>query len=233
MDVCVVAVDVGSVRPPSRFAWVALDTRGAEPIGAGIDPATAVDAVAAALTRGDQVALLLEAPMAVPVPDRWEDLGKARAGEGNRPWSAGAGAGVLATGIAQATWIFKALAERVPACTATTQPATWQSGQAQLLLAEAFVSGTGKPVPVGVSSHAADAAAAGRDFLDRLHRGPLVSDVVCGPHAAVNLLAATAIGGRLPIAEHELRADVLVLKVRPVRSGGGVFEEFARGGEGG
>ncbi|GAA2482987.1 hypothetical protein [Winogradskya humida] len=71
---------------------------------------------------------------------------------------------------------------------------------------------------VGVSAHAADAAAAARDFLDRLHRGALTTDVVCGPHAAVNLLAAAAIWARLPIAERELREDVL--KLKPVRSGG-------------
>lgn len=43
--------------------------------------------------------------MSVPVPggqpDAWRGLGKARYGERNRPWSAGAGAGALATGLAQ------------------------------------------------------------------------------------------------------------------------------------
>ena len=89
-----------------------------------------------------------------------------------------------------------------------------------MLLAEAFVSGAGKPVPVeDVSPHAADAAAAVREFLDRLHTGMLATDVVCGPHSAVNLLAATAIWARLPIAEHELRQDILVLKLQPVLDG--------------
>jgi hypothetical protein len=216
VGVRVVAVDVGSVGPPSRFAWVALDVEGSEPAVGGVDPGSAVDAVVAGLAGGGQVAVLLESPMAIPVPDRWQGLGKARAGEGNRPWSAGAGAGVLATGVAQAAWIFRALAERVPTCTVTTRPGPWQAGQARLLLAEAFVSGAGKPVPVDVSPHAADAAAAAREFIDRLCTGSLASDVACGPHSAVNLLAATAIWAGLPIAEHELREDVLVLKVQPV-----------------
>jgi hypothetical protein len=123
---------------------------------------------------------------------------------------------VLATGVAQVAWILKTLAERIPACTATTQPEMWQGGQAQLLLAEAFVSGVGKPVPVDVSADAADAAAAARDFLDRLRTGTLATDVTCGPHSTVNLLAAAAIWARLSIAEHELRQDILVLKLQPV-----------------
>ena len=74
-------------------------------------------------------------------------------------------------------------------------------------------------MPVEVSPHAADAAAAAREFLDRLCTGTLATDVACGPHSTVNLLAATAIWARLPIAEHELRQDILVLKLRPVLDG--------------
>lgn len=59
-----------------------------------------------ALLAGGQVALLLEAPMTVPVPgtepDAWRGLGEARDGEVNRPGQAGAGAGALATGLAAA-----------------------------------------------------------------------------------------------------------------------------------
>lgn len=145
VGVRVVAVDVGSVGPPPRFAWMALDAYGSQPAAGGVDPGSAVDA------------------------------------------------------------------------TVTTQPETWLGGQARLLLAEAFVSGGGKPMPVeDVSPHAADAAAAAREFLDRLRTGMLATDVGCDPHSAVNLLAATAIWARLPIAEHELRRDILVLKLQPV-----------------
>ena len=58
VGVRVVAVDVGSVGPPSRFAWVALDAQEAEPDADGVDPGSAVDAVIAGLARGDQVAVL-------------------------------------------------------------------------------------------------------------------------------------------------------------------------------
>jgi hypothetical protein len=40
-------------------------------------------------------------------PHAWRGLGKARDGEGNRPWPAGAGAGALATGLAQGAWMLR------------------------------------------------------------------------------------------------------------------------------
>ena len=95
MGIRVVAVDIGSVRPSSKFAWAAFDAPGRDLIAVGTDPETAVSALAPGLLAGAQAALLLEAPMSVPVPDgqpgAWGRLGKARDGEGNRPWSAGAG----------------------------------------------------------------------------------------------------------------------------------------------
>jgi hypothetical protein len=52
----------------------------------GEDPETAVLMLASGLMAGAQAALLLEAPVAVPVPgskpDAWLRLGKARDGEG-------------------------------------------------------------------------------------------------------------------------------------------------------
>jgi hypothetical protein len=98
-----------------------------------------------------QAALLLEAPMSVPVPggqpDAWRGLGEAHCGERNRPWSAGAGAGALATGLAQGAWMLRQLAVTVPGLAARTQPRSWRHGAAQLLLAEAFITASGKPDP--------------------------------------------------------------------------------------
>jgi hypothetical protein len=79
MGIRVVAVDIGSVRPPSNFAWAAFDAPGRDLIKAGDDPQTAVSMLAPGLMAGAQAALLLEAPMAVPVPgsnpDAWHGLG--------------------------------------------------------------------------------------------------------------------------------------------------------------
>jgi hypothetical protein len=95
MRIRMVAADIGSVRPPSKFAWAAFDSPDPDVIADGTDPEAALSVLAQGLLAGVQSALLLEAPMAVPVPgngrDEWRSLGKARAGERNRPWSAAAG----------------------------------------------------------------------------------------------------------------------------------------------
>jgi hypothetical protein len=221
VGVRVVAVDIGSVKPPSRFAWAAFDAPSQEVIADGSDPDTAVSCLLAGLAESRQAVLLVEAPMSVPVPavreDRWHLLGKARDGEGNRPWSAGAGTGALATGLAQGAWMLKRLAEAAPTVTVTTQPEVWRDGRARLMLAEVFVSGVGKPVPVAAGQHAADAIAAGKALIERLDRpGGFVSDVRCSPHEAFNLLATMAIWAGLQISPGELREDVLVIRVQPV-----------------
>jgi len=212
----VVAVDIGSVRPPSKFAWAAFDTPGRDVVDGDTDPQSAVSALVPGLLAGAQAALLLEAPMSVPVPggqpDAWRGLGKARRGEGGRPWSAGAGTGALATGLAQGAWMFRQLAAVVPRLAVTTQPGTWRRGGAQLLLAEAFISASGKPEPLPAGQHAADAVAAGLALVEVLDSSePLASRVCCAPHDPFNLLAAMALWAGLRIDPDELRAEVLVV----------------------
>jgi hypothetical protein len=220
MGIRVVAVDIGSVRPPSKFAWAAFDAPGGDLVNTGEDPETAVSMLTPALLAGGQAALLLEAPMTVPVPgtkpDAWRQLGKARDGEGNRPWSAGAGAGALATGLAQGAWMLRQLAAAVPGLTATTQPGSWRRGHAQLLLAEAFITGAGKHEPLPAGQHAADAAAAGLALVELLDSPQtLTSAVRCSPQESFNLLTAMALWAELRIDPDELRAEVLVIAARP------------------
>jgi hypothetical protein len=130
MGARVVAVDIGSVGPPSKFAWAAFDAPVRDLVKDGTDPESAVSALVPGLLAGDQAALLLEAPMSVPVPGgqpgAWRGLGKARHGERNRPWSAGAGTGALATGLAQGAWMLRQIAATAPGLTVTTQAGDWQ-----------------------------------------------------------------------------------------------------------
>jgi hypothetical protein len=224
MDARIVAVDVGSIAPPSRFAWAALDAPEKDIVARGSDPDTAASALLAGLRAERKAALLLESPLAVPVPtvveDGWRLLGKARHGEGNRPWSAGAGAGVLATGLAQGAWMLARLAAADPGLLVTTQFGEWSQGGAQLLLAEAFVSGLGKPVPLPAGQDAADAAAAGLALVRFLEQAdPPASEVRCAPHTPVNLWAAIAMWAGLQISAEELQQDVLVIRVRPELTG--------------
>jgi len=158
--------------------------------------------------------------MSVPVPggqpDAWRGLGKARRGERNRPWSAGAGAGVLATGLAQGAWMLRELAASVPELTTTTQAEIWRRADAQLLLAEAFITAAGKPGPLPAGQDAADAAAAGLALAEMLDgSAPLASSIRCAPQDPFNLLAAMALWAGLRIDPAELHAEVLVVAARP------------------
>ncbi|MEU6546520.1 hypothetical protein [Streptomyces sp. NPDC046859] len=217
----VVAVDVGSVRTGS-FAWAAVDLPGHTLAAHGDEPAGAAEALAAALADGAGAVLALEAPMSVPVPGDWRLLGRSRAGEGNRAWSASAGAGALATGLAQGAWLLAEVARALPGLAATTQVRRWRGtadGGAPLLLVEAFVSGEGKPVPTALGPHAADAEAAARAVARRLTGEDGTgggTDVACAPQRAVNLLAAQACWAGLSVGGDEHALDVLVVRARPV-----------------
>jgi DNA-binding FadR family transcriptional regulator len=54
----VVAVDIGSVRSPSKFAWAGFDAPGRDLVNTGEDPETAVSMLAPGLLAGGQAALL-------------------------------------------------------------------------------------------------------------------------------------------------------------------------------
>lgn len=115
----VYCADIGSVRG-GAFGWA----RDCGPGGApevrrgGEQILELADAIAADLKDTGAVALGFECPLWVPVPLDPLELGRARPGEGDRPWSAGAGAGVLATGLAQVVWILREVATQIscPPC---------------------------------------------------------------------------------------------------------------------
>lgn len=215
----VVGVDIGSVKR-SNFAWALVDSPGRDVVSFGDDPEGTVQALARSLAEDGRAVLAVEAPTAVPVPasgsDQWRWLGRARTGEGNRAWSAGAGAGSLATGVAQTAWMLSRLHTLAPEATATTQPQRFIAGEANLLLTEAFVSSTGKPVPVAAGQHAADAEAAAHATLAYLTDG---SDgfphVTCAPHRVLNLLAVLADWGGMSVPRDELHMNVLVIRTLP------------------
>lgn len=220
METRVVAVDIGSVGPPSKFAWAPFDAPGRDLVKEGADPESAVSALVPGLLAGTQAVLLLEAPMSVPVPGgqpgAWRGLGKARCGERNRPWSAGAGAGALATGLAQGAWVLRQLAVLVPRLAVTTHFGAWRPGRAQLLMAEAFITAAGKPEPLSASQHAADAAAAGLAMLEVLDSPAApTSSVCCSPQDSFNMPAAMALWAGLQIDPAELTREVVVVAARP------------------
>jgi hypothetical protein len=91
--------DIGSVRR-GNFGWARLVVDATDSAcNTGFDIYSFADALAADINAGHPVAVGFECPLFVPVPDDPNDLTSARPGEGNRAWSAGAGAGSLATGL--------------------------------------------------------------------------------------------------------------------------------------
>lgn len=183
--------------------------------GYGYSLTDAADFVSGALDRGAPVALGLECPLAVPIPQTEGDLLRARAGELDRSFSASAGAVALTQGAVELIWILLRLRRGAPRA-ATTSPSRWRS-DCPLLLWEAFVSGStakarAQELTGTYGPHAADVLVAARDFVARGQTIYERSDVRCSPHESHNLAAAAARRASLQINEDELGREVFVVR---------------------
>ena len=186
--VAVAAADVGSLAG-KNFGWY-LSIGGEA--RHGHRPEALVDAVDDVLAMGHSVALGFECPLWLPMPVEAHRLGKARPGEGSRPWSAGAGSGALTTGVQQMAWVLSALAEHHgDTLLPTVDHDALLGGACRLLIWEAFVSGTGKSDPAGTDPHVEDARLAVVEFQRRVEAGTLASD--CEPESEVFSLAGAAL----------------------------------------
>jgi hypothetical protein len=99
----------------------------------------------------------------VPVPNPDIALGAGRSGEGNRPWSAGAGSGALATGLVQTAWVLAAIKANCPAEHLHIEWPWFAAQQSGLLIWEAFVSADAKG-----TTHVDDATIAVEAFTHAL-----------------------------------------------------------------
>ena len=112
--------------------------------------------------------------------------------------------------------MLRELAATVPGLTTTTRAETWRRADAQLLLAEAFITASGEPEPLPAGQHAADTVAAGPGLVEILDSSaPLVCSVCCSPRDSFSLLGAMALWAGLRIDPGELRAEVPVVTARP------------------
>jgi len=159
----VYCADIGSVKA-GHFGWARL-CAGASSEFSGIrdSPGGLAAEVAKDLRLGHPVALGFECPLFVPLPEEPTALTAARPGEGDRPWSAGAGAACLATGLTETIWIL----ERIKGALDRPSNAFLNWGEFQragsgLFLWEAFVTKAAKR-----SSHQNDAEAA-VEYFDSL-----------------------------------------------------------------
>lgn len=162
MYLIIYCADIGSISA-GNFGWARYGTADSSQ-KTSEDIAALCKSVADDLTQGFKVALGFECPLYVPFPEIPSELTKARPGEGNRPWSAGGGAGSLATGLSETLWILhrirKSLSGQPPAFLDWNGFLQAQTG---LLIWEAYVSG-GRHT----DSHAGDALLAVKAFAERL-----------------------------------------------------------------
>jgi hypothetical protein len=121
-----------------------------------------------------------------------------RVGEGNRPWSAGAGAGTLATGLVQAAWLLAAVRTRCPDETLHLEWPSFAAKSRGLLLWEAFVSATAKG-----KTHVEDATIAVAAFSNVLADSATASTI--SAERPLSLAGAVALWSRWlddPLALH-------------------------------
>lgn len=200
--VVVAVLDVGSA---ARTGWWRSPLDGTPTEGRDVD--VLCSELVVDLLSGDAVALGFEAPLWIPYAYEAARLGKARPRE-HPAWSAGAGATVLASGLQQMTYVLHRLLtetnEHPPS--ATLDPDELRSGDAQLLIWEAFVSGRAKDRSAA-EPHISDARAAGREFARRWQNGSVASDL--GEADPISLAG-------LALVLSGLRTDLGVLATAPI-----------------
>lgn len=152
--------DVGSIKM-NKFGWCRATSE--ITLIQGTDIVDFADGIANDLSSGNKVALGFECPLFVPVSNNPVQLTSARMGEGNKPWSAGAGCGALTVGLTECAWVFERLRQTTTVrIIPTFKWDEFAEGQANLLIWEAFVTGKSK-----ASSHKDDAGIAAKTFWSR------------------------------------------------------------------
>lgn len=201
----VFCADVGSVKS-GNFGWArSLGPQPAEEQHDESRPSHLAAAVTKELERRNPVALGFECPLFVPVPDEEMALGRARVGEGNRSWSAGAGTGALATGLVQYAWVLRALRQSRPTDDLFFDWPSFVAARRGLFIWEAFVSAESKG-----DSHQDDAAIAVAAF-ERSLPDPTSSTAVTAENP-LSLIGAAAFWAGWRIDAEALSAPLVVLR---------------------
>ena len=107
-NLSIFCADIGSVKN-NNFGWAHRAPNGELITGKDIDGFAS--RIVRAVLDGAKVTVGFEAPMFVPVREQMLTIANARSGEGNRPWSAAAGTGALATGLVETLWILSKVRE--------------------------------------------------------------------------------------------------------------------------
>jgi hypothetical protein len=205
-ELTVCCADVGSVVS-GNFGWALRDYP--DPLREVASDASIIqflDAILERLSAGRAIALGFECPLFVPHREDPAALAKARRGEGNRPWSAGAGAGSMATGIVQAAWLLGMIRQRVAVEPRLTFSWTeFIRDPNGLLIWEALVTRKSK-----VSTHHGDAGEAVEAFCAALPDPSSVNAV--SESSVLSLVGAAALRTGWDVPHSILREPCLVLE---------------------
>ena len=204
-DLVVFCADVGSVSR-GRFGWARSGTLSdVDQVHDTSKPSHLVEAICAELAAGRPVALGFECPLFVPVPIDQLALGRARSGDGNRAWSAGAGTSALATGLVQAAWVLQALRSRNRDEHLWLDWAAFSAMGRGLLIWEAFVTSGAKGV-----THVDDAAIAVAAFTAALPNPRTASTV--SAERPLSLIGAAAVWSGWSTDDEVMHAAPLVVR---------------------
>ena len=177
--------DVGSIKN-NNFGWANI-ALGTGKVDTGTDIADFANNIAESLNADIPVSLGFECPLFVPVRDDPMKVNGARTGEGNRPWSSGAGVGAMGTGLVEALWVMR----RVNELTASLPAATinweqFENKRASVFIWEAFVTASAKGC-----SHTDDALIATTYF--KLNMANLEQANAVIEHDALSLIGAAGL----------------------------------------
>jgi hypothetical protein len=202
----VYCIDVGSISG-GNFGWARADASGAfvEEHRGGSEIADVTDAIVGDLGAGRPIALGFECPLFVPVPHDHQRLGKARAGERDRAWSASGGAGALATGLVQEAWVLAEVGARFGEVQVTLDWSSFTANPRGLFLWEAFVTGAAKK-----ATHVEDATVAVAAFLEALPNPPGRNAV--REERVLSLIAAAALWSGITNDASLLSSPCVVLR---------------------
>jgi hypothetical protein len=203
MDV-VVVIDVGSPKA-GKLGWAYQN--GDAPIETGKDLDAIADRIGVAL-KDSSVALGFEAPLFVPFRSDVMSITGARVGEGNRPWSAGAGTAVTSTALVVVPYTLARIRKQAPNAHATMDWRDFRPQPGTLFLFEAFVSGAAKG-----NSHCDDATIALQAFQERSQRGIFESAI--NEADVLNLMGAALLRTGWTTAPDVLSQDCLVIRPLP------------------
>ena len=204
--------DIGSITK-GRFGWARRSGVDRQvPPGDETQIEKLVEHVSGDLSNGLKVALGFECPLYVPVPANPARLGRGRLGEGQRAWSAQAGAFSLTPGLCQVPWILREIRSRVPDAHAFLDWQAFRESPDGIFLWEAFVTGEAKAI-AGGNQHVADAKLATEDFEQRLPN--LTSDLSDPATDAASLIGAALLWSGFSAEPAVVRGPCLVIKAQP------------------